>query len=362
MRRSKSPEEMKTPLRRMWPFAVWLAMFYCAWTMIVVLGGHAETLRAHWPIAVAMALGSYVAGSTPMGGGTIGFPVLVLLFDQPGSLGRNFGLAVQSIGMVSASIFILSARRPLAWGLLRPALLGALIGTPLGAAFVAPWIPDLWVKLTFAVIWASFGIMHLVKMRELVAADGVFSRWSNGDHLLGLAIGLSGGIVSSITGVGIDMVIYAVLVLLYRSDLKVAIPTSVLLMAFTSLVGIGSNALLSAVNPSLYAIDPKVFQNWLAAAPVVALGAPFGVMIVNLISRKPTLLIVSILCVAQFGWTIVHEQVSGFPLLGALAGLLGMSGLFHLLYSAGYHRVRSARILPPLTHRSPDLLAEEVSD
>lgn len=28
-----------------------------------------------------MAVGSYAAGSTLMGGGTVGFPVLVLLFD-----------------------------------------------------------------------------------------------------------------------------------------------------------------------------------------------------------------------------------------------------------------------------------------
>jgi uncharacterized protein len=353
---------MKTALQRMWPFALWLVAFYCAWGTIVILGNHAETLKDHWPIALAMALGSYVAGSTPMGGGTIGFPVLVLLFDHPGSLGRNFGLAVQSIGMVSASIFILSSRRPLAWGLLRPALIGALIGTPLGAAFIAPWVPDLWVKLTFAVIWASFGIMHLLKIRELVAADGLISRWRPGDYLLGLAIGLTGGVVSSITGVGIDMVLYAVLVLLYRSDLKVAIPTSVLLMAFTSLVGIGSNGLLSAMNPALYAIDPQVFHHWLAAAPVVALGAPFGVIIVNLISRKPTLIIVSILCIAQFGWTIVQEQVSGPPLLGSLTGLLGMTVLFQLLFRAGNRETRGAAILPRHTERSPELMMEKVSD
>jgi hypothetical protein len=30
-------------------------------------------------MAIAMTIGSYVAGSTPMGGGTVGFPVLFLL-------------------------------------------------------------------------------------------------------------------------------------------------------------------------------------------------------------------------------------------------------------------------------------------
>ena len=41
-----------------------------------------QTLVDHWGIALAMAIGSYAAGSTPMGGGTVGFPVLVLLFGE----------------------------------------------------------------------------------------------------------------------------------------------------------------------------------------------------------------------------------------------------------------------------------------
>ncbi len=260
-------------LRQMWPFGLWLAAFYSVWLLIVVTGDYWPTVKAHWPIALAMSFGSYIAGSTPMGGGSVGFPVLVLLFGLPGSLGRNFGLAVQSIGMVSATIYIYSARRPLDRGLLRPALLGALIGTPLGAAFVAPFMPDLWVKLTFAVVWCSFGIMHLMKLNELVKAQGESERWRAWDRPIGLAIGITGGVVSAITGVGIDMIIYAILVLLYRADLKISIPTSVVLMAFTSLVGIASNVVLSQINPSLYYVDPEVFANWLAAAPVVALGA-----------------------------------------------------------------------------------------
>lgn len=338
-----------TPLRRLWPFALWLAAFYSLWLAIIILGNHQETLRSHWPIALAMALGSYVAGSTPMGGGTVGFPVLVLLLDQPGSLGRNFGLAVQSVGMVSASIFILSARRRIAWPLLRPALAGALVGTPVGAALVAPFVPDLAVKLIFAVVWASFGLLHLIKIRELVAMEGMPGRWNSTDRWVGVAIGLSGGVVASITGVGIDMMIYATLVLLYRADLRISIPTSVLLMAFTSLVGVGSNVLLSRLDPSLYAIDPEVFSNWLAAAPIVALGAPFGAFIVNLISRRPTLIVVSVLCLVQFVWTLVHENVRGAPLIASLIGLLAMNGLFHLLYRKGRTERSLATGEPPVS-------------
>lgn len=322
-------------LRRLRPFLIWLVVFYVAWLTIVIAGGHWETVRSHWPIALAMSFGSYIAGSTPMGGGTVGFPVLVLLFDMPGSLGRNFGLAVQSIGMVSAAIYIFSARRPLHWRLLRSGLLGALIGTPLGAAFVAPVIPDLWVKLLFGVVWASFGIMHLVKVRELVAAEGITQHWRRWDGPIGLVVGITGGVVSSITGVGIDMLVYATLVLLYRADLKIAIPTSVVLMAFTSVVGIAANVALSRIHPELYRVAPEVFANWLAAAPIVAIGAPLGAIVVELISRKPTLLIVSGLCIIQFIWTLVHERVTGFALLGSLLGVIAFNGVFHVLYSFG---------------------------
>ncbi|MBA2114401.1 sulfite exporter TauE/SafE family protein [Bremerella alba] len=320
---------------RIWPFLAWLTVFYFIWLTIVTLGNYWPTVISHWPIALTMSVGSYVAGSTPMGGGTVAFPVLVLLFDLPGSLGRNFGLAIQSIGMTSAAIYILSTHRPVDWRLLRPSFVGALVGTPLGAALIAPIVPDLWVKLIFGVIWASFGILHLVKLRELTSNQGVADQASPHEFSLGIFIGLVGGVASSITGVGIDMMIYATLVLLYRADLKIAIPTSVVLMAFTSLVGIGSNLVLAQARPEFYAIDPQVFSYWLAAAPIVALGAPFGAIVVNLISRTPTLIAVSILCIGQFVWTLVHEQVSGTMLIAALTGVAICNLAFQMLYSLG---------------------------
>ncbi|MCA9081840.1 MAG: sulfite exporter TauE/SafE family protein [Planctomycetaceae bacterium] len=330
-----SPSSAASHRSRLAPFFLWLALFYTSWLSYVVIANQWEALRTHWPISVAMAFGSYIAGSTPMGGGTVGFPVLVLLFDQPATLGRNFGLAVQSIGMVSASIYILSSRQHVDWPLLRPALLGSLVGTIIGCTWIAPVVSDLWIQLTFGIIWASFGIMHLLRMRELVSAQGVSYLWRTRDWPLGLLIGVLGGIVASITGVGIDMLIYAVLVLLYRADLKIAIPTSVILMAFTSVVGITTNHLLAAAFPDRYSINPEVFANWLAAAPVVAVGAPFGAIVVNLISRTPTLILVSILCVVQFVWTLVDAHITGWPLVVSLLAVAALVGVFHWLYRLG---------------------------
>ncbi|MEK9861792.1 MAG: sulfite exporter TauE/SafE family protein, partial [Verrucomicrobiota bacterium] len=101
-------------------------MFYLTWAIWIVASDQLMVVASHWPIACSMALGSFFAGSTPMGGGSIGFPVLVLWMQEASSLGRDFSFAIQSIGMVSASLYILSMRQPLQWRLLRGATLGTL--------------------------------------------------------------------------------------------------------------------------------------------------------------------------------------------------------------------------------------------
>lgn len=64
------------PARRLTPWFIWLALFYLTWLTLVITGSHWHTLHENWGIALAMAMGSYAAGATPMGGGTVGFPIL----------------------------------------------------------------------------------------------------------------------------------------------------------------------------------------------------------------------------------------------------------------------------------------------
>ncbi len=220
-------------------FGVWLLVFYTAWTGIVVSAGLWTVVRAHWPIAVAMAGGSVVAGSSPVAGGTVGFPVLVYLFDHPARLGRNFSLAIQSIGMVSASFYILTRRRKIEWRILRSALVGSAVAMPLGMSCVAPYVADVWVKILFSVVYASFGLLHMVRLRDIVANYGPSRTRFAVDPAIGFVVGALGGLLASVIGVGADILLYGVLVLLYHADIKIAIPTAVILMAFTSVVGAG---------------------------------------------------------------------------------------------------------------------------
>lgn len=314
--------------QHLWVWFLWLVAFYCTWAWAVFGHGRWGVVTEHWPIALTMALGSYVAGSTPMGGGTVGFPILVLLFELPATLGRDFSFAVQSIGMTSATIFILSRRQPLAWAMLKGAVLGALFGTPLGIWYLAPLVPELWIKLIFAVVWASFGVLHLWRIREIAGHVGMTDFDERWDFRMGAALGFgAGATVAAVTGVGIDMVIYAALVLLCRADLKIAIPTSVVIMAFVSVLGIVTKTLTTGVQPG-------VFENWLAAAPVVCLGAPLGVFMVNLIGRKPTLLFVAVLCVGQFVWTCYAER-EALGIGGVVVALLAVG-----LCLLGFERLR----------------------
>ena len=286
------------------PFFTWLVLFYSVWLWLVWDGSRLETVLGPWPIALSMAFGSYIAGATPMGGGTVGFPILVLLFDLPATLGRDFSFAVQAIGMSSASIYILCRRHPLEWPMLRAALPGAALGTPLGILLLAPLVNDLFIKLLFAAVWCSFGLIHLRYGRELAAQQGRLAAAPSFDRRTGFAVGLIGSLtVASVTGAGVDMLLYMTLVLLCRADLKIAIPTSVILMAFTSLVG-------TAVKGLSGDFSPGTFDHWLAAAPIVALGAPLGALVVNWAGRESTLVLVSLLCVLQFFWTLMHERAN----------------------------------------------------
>jgi len=317
--------------KKILPWLIWLGVFYCAWLAIVISGNHWATIAENWGIAVAMAMGSYAAGATPMGGGTVGFPILVLLFKQSAMLGRDFSFAVQAIGMTSAAILIISRRQPVEWPMVRWAMLGSLIGTPLGILFIAPLVPALVVKLLFAVVWCSFGVLHLYRIKELARHEGLAPGAHRFDTRAGFLIGLiAGATVASITGVGIDMVLYTVLVLLCQADLKIAIPSSVIIMAWTSLIGIATKSLAGG-------IEPGVFGNWLAAAPIVAIGAPIGSIIVDKVGRAPTLLFVSFLCIGQFVWTITNEwaRLGIAGLTVSLAGVLLFNLAFEWLHTKG---------------------------
>lgn len=314
---------------------IWLVLFYTAWLVIVLSAGLWSVVCERWPIALAMAGGSFVGGSSPVAGGTIGFPLLVYVFNQPASLGRTFSLAIQSIGMASASIYILTRRRTIEWRILRFALLGSAVAMPLGMCFVAPNVTDSLVKILFSIVYASFGLLLLVRLQGIVANEGLSQTYFVMDPAIGFVVGALGGLLASVIGVGADILLYGALVLLYHTDIKVAIPTSVILMAFTSVVGSACSLLAALYLPASRDSLIDVFPYWLAAAPVVAVGGPLGSLVSRFVPRRIILTAVALLCLFQYCWTCYHEHLVGKALVLAAIGVIALNMVLHLLFVFG---------------------------
>jgi len=317
-------------------FLAYIAAFYTAWFMYVTLASAWLVVASHWPMAVAMIFGSYFAGSTPVGGGSVAFPILTLLFDQTAALGRGFSFAIQPVGMTSAALYVLALRRTIAWRALGPAVIGATITTPLACIYLAPMVQDMTVKLIFTCLWAGFGAMVLLQ-RGRFSGDATFvaGEQSRGDLVASVLIGIAGGMIASVIGVGADMLMFAYLVLAKRTDVRVAVPTGMMLMAATSIVGLVTSLAMATI-PS------GVWGHWLAAAPIVVIGAPFGAYMVGLIPRSVTLSIVAILCLAQFVWTGLHQRLTTMEWAWALAGVGLVLSVLLLLSHRG--KVSSAAI------------------
>ena len=148
-------------------------------------------------------------------------------------------------------------------------------------------------------------------------------------------VGALGGLLASVIGVGADILLYGILVLLYHTDVKIAIPTSVILMAFTSVVGAGCTILSACWWPTSRTEVLDVFPYWLAAAPVVVLGGPLGSLVSRFVPRRSLLGFVAVLCLAQYAWTCSHEHVVGWSLVLAALGVFAVNVALHTLFEIG---------------------------
>ncbi len=66
----------------MFYWKAYVVTFLTAWAILAFEFHYFAEIIDHWRMSVVMILGSLVAGSTPMGGGTVAFPILVLLFHS----------------------------------------------------------------------------------------------------------------------------------------------------------------------------------------------------------------------------------------------------------------------------------------
>ena len=73
--------------------------------------------------------------------------------------------------------------------------------------------------------------------------------------------------------------------------------------------------------------------------------------------RKPTLLVVSGLCVLQYVWMLAQTRPRGAALVFAIGGIVVFNALFHLLYARGktLHEAKGEKELEELSRENPGL-------
>lgn len=231
-----------------------------------------------WPISLTMVLGSFIAGATSEGGGAVAFPVFTKLFNIAPQDAKVFSFFIQSFGMTMAGLFIYLKRIPVLWNVIFTALAAGILGLISGELLLV--IPDPYPKLLFTFVAGIFAFF-LIYNRWGIPDNPInhFRFEKASDYLVILATGFLGGLVASVVGVGIDMLIFIVLTLLYGINEKISTPTTVVLMGLLSVVGFIWHAGITAD------VNPDVWRYWMSCIPIVIFGAPLGAWVCSKIGR-----------------------------------------------------------------------------
>ena len=272
---------MTEPRRTNWaPILGTTVVVWSLWLFGMISGDRWDYFGENWFMSVTMAFGSFIAGATSEGGGAVAFPVMTLLFEIKPAIARDFSLMIQAVGMTAAGITILFSRIPIEKHAVLWGSLGGAIGIVLGLEFVAGLLPPPFAKMLFTSTWLSFAFaLYLINRYHEREVHHDITNFLPRHGVLLFLTGILGGVISSITGSGLDITIFSLLVLRLRINEKIATPTSVVLMGINAAVGFGWKQLLG---PGMAA---EAWGYWWVCVPIVIVGAPFGAWFIKHRSR-----------------------------------------------------------------------------
>ena len=306
----------RNPLRKriLTFFVTPVASGYIIWVTYMIVTNSWKIFYEYFYMSITMVFGSFVAGASSEGGGAVAFPVMTLVFKIHPAEARTFSLAIQSVGMVAATLWIISNKIKIEKKFLKLAVVGGTAGIIFSTFLIAPYTPPAYAKMLFVSFWLSFGITLYVvnhrRRRDVIEQLPDLTRFQKGELIF---IGFIGGILSAILGSGVDICTFAFVTMKYRLSEKIATPTSVVLMASNAVIGFLLHLLIVSD------VGPEVYNYWLVCIPVCLLGAPLGAFVV---SKAKRLHIVNFLC------AIILIQFVGAMFIIHPAGKL-------LLFSAG---------------------------
>lgn len=269
-------------------FPIWLIIVFCVWLVLLLSGPGFGLFRTHWIYSLMMMFGASVAGYTPEGGGAVAYPILSLYFQITPPIARDFSLAIQAIGMVSASIYIIF-NKDRAWSFYRYVPLYALFNFA-GFIFVTAFFSNLSFK-TFQMLFVSMAFAFILSF-WITKTYGTNKNFIPDDLKKILMMALFcfiGGGTAALFGTGADMLLYILLSVYYGVKEKEGTDLSIIIMAIVSVFGVFYRWLI------LEDVDSSVYYMWLATVPVVVIFAPFGNFLLKFFKKEWMLLLVLIL-------------------------------------------------------------------
>lgn len=275
-------------------YALFLAIGAVVWCFSFSFYWDFSSLLLSWKTGLTMLFGSFVAGSTPLGGGAVAFPVFTKVLNVTAYDARVFSLFIQSIGMSFATLYFVSRRVFIDWKVITRGLGFAVLGQLCAAAF--PLLDGLFLKYLFTCFLLFVAILLLQERTK----QSYYPEQFKLSHSFILTTFL-GGMISGYLGAGADTLLFFFYVVLMGTCAKPIIPTTVAFMAINAIAGSGL-FFLQGNKPSEF-----VVHSWFFAAPVVAIGAPLGGYIMT--KLKPALIVNFVITI------ILIEAISSLVLL-----------------------------------------------
>ncbi|MGC2619747.1 MAG: sulfite exporter TauE/SafE family protein [Acidobacteriaceae bacterium] len=277
------------------------------WVAWIAIGGRFawDSLLTNWRVAVTMIFGSLVGGGTSEGGGAVAFPVFTKLLHIPAHQACLFAFAIQSVGMGAASLSILFLGIPIEKRVLLWGGAGGIAGLLVSTYGIEPFLPPVLVRIAFTIMVSSLGVaLLLLNRKELEHRHLRMEVFGAKEKAMIVAAGMVGGLMSGLAGCGENIVIFMVMVLLFRVSEKVVTPTTVILMTIVTLTGFALHVL------ALGDFTRADASYWLAAVPIVSVGAPLGAIICSKMSRRAIVNVLLVLIAAELTSTVLIIPMS----------------------------------------------------
>ncbi|MBU6297060.1 MAG: sulfite exporter TauE/SafE family protein [Alphaproteobacteria bacterium] len=302
-------------------FSLWFGLALLAWIALFSAFDSIGFFMGHWYYPAVMVLGAFVAGLTPQGGGAVAFPALSVFLHIDRVLARDFSMMIQSIGMTSASIFILTHKDTVLKDY-KPLLIfvpvcfaGFLLGMLTLQAMPVYLIQALFVSLTATFVVAYYFHEHRGTEHRLVVPRAWDAAY------LGITLFL-GGMITSLFGTGADILLYTLLITHFGMKEKSATYVSIVLQAAVSILGFTYRGFVD------HGLSHYQIETWLCAYPVALFMAPFGAYVLSRLHVDWMLIAIVVLNIFQ----LLYFNLSRPAYEKTLA-----SGVFCLFFSAAFY-------------------------